>query len=287
MAVELKAYAVLGVAPGATVAEIKAAYRERARQIHPDRFAADPRRAQAAHEAFVELSAAFRSALAAAAAAAAATAAAQSSQSAAQSAVRAARADQLRSGRPGPVVPVQRNGSPQRGTGGRATPPPRAVPRPTVTPIRQDDPMLTLLTVPQRCARPWSAQALEVWALTVVPEARRHLSEARRLARASGVRSERHLTTATAHVLLTLTVNGLNGPRVMGVVNQLDAAYDALEIVLPREVVDRLPARVTTRRPVGEEPTEEPGRRLLAFCAAGGALAAITVWTEFFGFFAG
>lgn len=294
MAVEMKAYAVLGVAPGATVAEIKAAYRERARRIHPDRFADDPRRAQAAHEAFVELSAAFRTALAAAAAAAAATAAAQSSaqaaraaQSAAQSAARASRTSQLRTGRPNPVVPGQRSGSPRPGTGGRPTPPPRVVRRPTVTPIRQDDPVLTLLTVPQRCARPWSAHALEVWALTVVPEARRHLSEARRLARASGVRSERHLTTAAAHVLLTLTVNGLNGPRVMGVVNQLDAAYDALEIVLPREVVDRLPARVTAPRPVGEEPSQEPGSRLLAFCAAGGALAAITVWTEFFGFFAG
>jgi hypothetical protein len=286
MAVEMKAFAVLGVAPGATVAEIKTAYRERARQIHPDRFAADPRRARAAHEAFVELSAAFRTALAATAAAAAATAAAQSAAQSAVRAGRAARTAQVRSGRPSPVVPVQRNGSPASATGGGARPPSRTV-RPTVTPIRQDDPMLTLLTVPQRCARPWSAHALEVWALTVVPEARRHLSEARRIARAGGVRLERHLTTATAHVLLTLTVNGLNGPRVMGVATQLDAAYDTLEIVLPREVVDRLPARVTTRRPEVEAPAQEQGSRLLAFCAAGGAFAAITVWTEFFGFFAG
>jgi hypothetical protein len=147
--------------------------------------------------------------------------------------------------------------------------------------------MLTLLTVPQRCARPWSAQALEVWALTMVPEARRHLSEARRLARASGVASERHLTTATAHAMLTLTVDNLNGPRVMGVLSHLDLAYDALEIVLPREVVDRLPGRVTRPRPLGEAPEQEPGRRLLAFCAASGALAAITVWTQFFGFLGG
>jgi hypothetical protein len=146
--------------------------------------------------------------------------------------------------------------------------------------------VLTLLTVPQRCARPWSASALEVWALTVVPEARRHLPDARRLARASGVTSERHLTTATAHAVLTLTVNNLNGPRVIGVVGQLDLAYDALEIVLPREVVDRLPARITARRPADDLPPE-PGRRLLAFCAASGALAAATLWTRFFGFFAG
>ncbi len=277
----MRAYTVLGVAPDATVAEIRTAYRERARQIHPDRFADDPGRAQAAHEAFVELGDAARVAMATAVASAAAAAA---SRSAARSVTRS-------SGRPvappaGPVLPQQR----------RSTPPPRrqqraSAPagghRPTVTPIRQKDPVLTLLTVPQRCARPWSASALEVWALTVVPEARRHLSAARRIARASGVASERHLTTATAHALLTLTVNGLNGPRVMGVIGQLDAAYDALEIVLPREVVDRLPARVTARRPGDDQQTLEPDRRLLAFCAASGALAAATVWTHFFGFFTG
>lgn len=265
----MKAYTVLGVAPGATVAEIKAAYRERARRIHPDRFADDPRQARAAHEAFVELSAAFRAALSTAAANAAAAAAAQAA------ADQAAAARSRSSSRPSPSaqVPVQRRSVPQ--------------PRRTVAPVRQDDPLLTLLTVPQRCARPWPAHSLEVWALTVVPEARRHLSEARRIARASGVRSERHLTTATAHAVLTLTVNNLNGPRVMGVVGQLDLAYDALEIVLPRGVVDRLPARVTARRPVGAGPEQEPGRRFLAFCAATGALAAVTVWTQFFGFFAG
>ena len=251
-----KAYTVLGVAPGATVAEIKAAYRERASLIHPDRFADDPQRARAAHEAFVELSAAFRSALAAA------TAAAQRTPAPAPA--------------PRPVVPQQRK-----------APRPAAQQRPVVAPVRQNDPMLTLLTVPQRCARPWSAQALEVWALTVVPEARRHRAEARRLARACGVSAERHLTTATAHALLTLTVNNLNGPRVIGVVGHLDAAYDALEIVLPREVVDRLPARVTARRPGSDDPATEPGRRLLAFCAASGALAAATLWTQFFGLFTG
>jgi hypothetical protein len=153
-----------------------------------------------------------------------------------------------------------------------------------VTPARQSDPILTLLTIPQRCARPWSASALEAWALTVVPEARKHLGEAARIARRAGVTSERHLTTATAHVLLTLTVNGLNGPRVMPVASQLDPAYDALEIVLPRDVVDALPTRIT-RGPVDDLPTTDPGRTLLAFCAASGALAAATAWTHFFGFF--
>ena len=147
--------------------------------------------------------------------------------------------------------------------------------------------MLVLLTVPQRCARPWSAHSLEVWALTLVPDARRHLAEAKRLARGSGVASQRHFTTATAHALLTLTVNGLNGPRVMGVVGHLDLAYDALEIVLPREVVDRLPARVTALGPVGREPAQAPGQRLLAFCAAGGALAGLAAWTQLFGFLGG
>ena len=281
----MKAYTVLGVAPGATVAEIKAAYRERARQIHPDRFADDPRRAQAAHEAFVELSAAFRVALATSAATAAASAAARSAAQSAQAASRSGRSSQAgRTAAPRPArAPIVPHLPQQR----RSAPHPRVVQRPTVAPIRQDDPMLTLLTVPQRCARPWSAHALEVWALTVVPEARRHLSEAKRVARASGVASQRHFTTATAHAVLTLTVDNLNGPRVMGVFGHLDLAYDALEIVLPREVVDRLPARVTTPRPLGEAPAQEPGRRLLAFCAASGALAGIAVWTQLFGYLGG
>lgn len=264
----MKAYTVLGVAPGSTVAEIKAAYRERARKIHPDRFADDPRRAQAAHEAFVELSAAFRSALAASAAVTASRSASQAQ----SSHLEKGPAGGLGAQRPasstrtqGPVVPHQ----------GR-----------TVQPARESDPMLALLTVPQRCAHQWPAHALEVWALTVVPEARQHLGEARRLARAAGVTSERHLTTATAHALLSLTVNGLNGPRVMGVLGQLNAAYDALEIVLPRDVVDRLPERLSARRAL-EDAQDEPSRPLLALFAACGALAAATAWTNFFGFFAG
>ena len=264
----IKAYTVLGVAPGATVAEIKTAYRDRARVIHPDRFADDPQRAQAAHDAFVELNTAFRSALAAAAPA----------------------TQRMPAHAPGAPVPTQRRSVPPHKPAPRPAPSARAgrPQRPTVAPVRENDPMLTLLTVPQRCASPWSAQALEVWALTVVPEARRHQGEARRIARASGASSERHLATATAHALLTLTVSNLNGPRVIGVVGQLDAAYDALEIVLPRDVVDRLPVRVTARRPGGDDqPAAEPGRRLLAFCAASGALAAATVWTQFFGFFTG
>ena len=266
----MKAYTVLGVAPGATVAEIKAAYRERARMIHPDRFADDPRRAQAAHEAFVELSAAFRSALAASAATAASRASSQS---------RASQVKERPAGTPGAQRPAPRAQRPR-------VQPPVPQQRRTVTPSRDSDPMLTLLTLPQRCAHQWPAQALEVWALTVIPEARPHLAEARRIARASGVTAERHLTTATAHVLLSLTVNGLNGPRVMGVLGQLNAAYDALEIVLPRDVVDRLPARLSARSALEDGP-EEPSRPLLTLFAALGALAAAAAWTDAFGFFVG
>jgi hypothetical protein len=255
------AYRVLGVAPGATAAEIKTAYRERARVIHPDRFTDDPRRAEAAHDAFVELSAAFRTALATTAAMTASTTAR----------VRVAQAR----------VPAQGVGVPQqRGTGTTRTAT-TAMQAPKVT---QDDPMLTLLTVPQRCGAPWASHALEVWALTVVPEARQHLAQASRIARASGITSQRHLTTATAHVLLTLTINGMNGPRVMGVLGKLDAAYDALEIVLPSETVDRLPARVTAARPGHDD---EPPRGMLALFALTGAVAAASAWTHFFGFFAG
>jgi hypothetical protein len=271
----MEAYTVLGVAPGATAAEIKAAYRERARMIHPDRFADDPRRAKAAHDEFIELSAAFRSALATSAAMAQQEVLRTEKQQEQQPARRSTSKPSTR-----PAPPTQPAASP------RLQP---VVPqqRRTVKPARDTDPMLTLLTLPQRCARPWSAQALEVWALTVVPEARQHVAEAKKVARASGVKSERHLTTATAHVLLTRTVNGLNGPRVIAVAGQLDAAYDALEIVLPREVVDRLPVRLTARRPTDEPSTDEPGRALLSFCAAAGALAAATAWTQLFGFFGG
>jgi hypothetical protein len=278
----MEAYSVLGVAPGATVAEIKAAYRERARVIHPDRFADDPRRALAAHEAFVELSAAFRSALGTSAA----LAQEQVQRTEKQQAQQPARRSSSESA--GQQSERQVPGAQRPGGAGSARVQPE-VPRQrrTVSPARETDPMLTLLTLPQRCARSWSAQALEVWALTVVPEARQHVAEARKTARAAGVSSERHLTTATAHVLLTRTVNGLNGPRVIAIAGQLDGAYDALEIVLPREVVDRLPLRLTARRASDEVSDDEPGRALLAFCAAAGALAAATAWTQLFGFFAG
>lgn len=45
-------YRVLGLAPGATLDEVKAAWRQKMRETHPDRFAADPdAEARAHHEA--------------------------------------------------------------------------------------------------------------------------------------------------------------------------------------------------------------------------------------------
>ena len=57
---------ILGVAPGATREQLRDAYRERARVLHPDRHVRpDGTVPQAANEAFCELSEAFRQALAA------------------------------------------------------------------------------------------------------------------------------------------------------------------------------------------------------------------------------
>jgi hypothetical protein len=119
-------------------------------------------------------------------------------------------------------------------------------------PRRDADPLLALLTTPQRSRVQWSAEALEVWALTLVPAARRHLADARRHAVLAGAADLRRLTAATAHALLTLTASGslkgATGRRLDALDQHLAAAYDALERELPPAVVDRLPARRTNVR---------------------------------------
>jgi len=52
-------YALLGVAPGASATELKAAYRDLAKVWHPDRFAHDPRLQQKAQEKLKEINDAY------------------------------------------------------------------------------------------------------------------------------------------------------------------------------------------------------------------------------------
>jgi hypothetical protein len=204
-------FVVLGVPRGATVEEVRAAYRTRARRLHPDRHRRGDGTVPAqAHEAFCDLAAAY------------------------EQAVRAARSRQPAPAGPPAVLPAQRQ-------------PGAATPRPGVAPARQADPLLALLTAPQRSRAAWSTVALEVWALTLVPTARRHLAEARQAAVAAGAADLRRLTAATAHAVLTLTVSaglpGVPGRRLEPLEDHLGSAYDALERELPPAVVDRLPQR--------------------------------------------
>jgi hypothetical protein len=219
-------YAVLGIPRYATIEEIKSAYRERARFLHPDRHVREDGTVPVAvQEAFIRLHTAFRSALSRATAA--------------------------------PVtVPQQRAAAPA----GRTAPAPRRTsPAPAPAPLRRpsplgggavvDDPVLTLLTLPQRCGASWSDEALETWALTVVPAARKHLAEARRTAEAAGATSRRHRPVATVQALLTLTLAGMKPARwAKPLCDHLATAYDTLEASLPTAVLDELPPRMVVRR---------------------------------------
>lgn len=261
-------FRILGIGPEATRAEIKAAYRRRARALHPDlrliqgglseesdRPPAEPMAAEDAAAALTELTEARRRALAWRAETDRAAAGAHPGHSSLASPASAAPA----------AVPEQR--SPQPEPAAR----PSAMGR---TPTRDDDPMLALLTLPQRCSGVWPSEALEVWALSLVPAARLHLAEAVRAAEDAGAVTPRHRTAAAAHALLTLTLRERGGSRrrFAAVDPHLAAAYAAAERDLPATLVDRLPAKPDRTRP-------RSGTTLLA--AVGGALAGgLVVWLD-------
>jgi hypothetical protein len=266
----LKDFELLGLRPGATGDEIKAAYRSRVRELHPDvHTQSDGTIPPGTTDAFLELTEARRRALAVAGATSAAVFAQTRSSQARSS---QARSSQTRSSQP-------RSSQTRSGTGSATSA--GATPFPTQrrgsasgrTPTRDDDPMLTLLTVPQRCAGAWSAAALEVWALTVVPAARGNLAEARAVVESAGVVLPRHRTVATAHVILTLTLAGRTARRFAPLADRLVPAYHALERELPTSMVGRLPARVTQVGP--------PGRPTTVVAAAAGLVAGgLVVWAD-------
>jgi hypothetical protein len=214
----MNAFNVLGVPVDATPEEIRAAYRRLARDLHPDRHVrADGTVPAEVHESFCELNRAVDVAL---------------------------KAQSV------PVEPVVAS----------PTPPTGAVPRqrraePAVSaasaarrPARFVDPVLALLTVPRSGGHAWTDAELEFWALTLVPVARTHEAEARRLARAAGAATVHQQTLATAHALLTLSLRGRAGAKAHRVRGALPAAYAALEADLPATVVARLPRPVVTPR---------------------------------------
>jgi hypothetical protein len=111
--------------------------------------------------------------------------------------------------------------------------------------------MLLLLTLPRDCRERWSTEELEVWALTLVPSARRHLVDARVLVARLRLTQERHQAAATAHVLLGRTLTRSPSRRFRVLAHRLPSAYSALERQLPGAVLDRLPPPVDVPRSSG------------------------------------
>ena len=230
----MNAYSVLGVTETASRAEIRTAYRARARELHPDLHRRPDGTVPAqAETAWLELTEALHTALAAAAAVPALPSGLMPRQ-------RGAAAAPPRQVAPRQVAPRQvapRQVAPRRPTVEPSVP---RVPR---------DPMLLLLTLPRECRDEWAAEELEVWALTLVPAARKHLTRARRLVDQLGLVNERHRAAATTHVLLTLTLTLHPARRLRVLAHRLPAAYAVLERQLPLVVVDQLPPRASAWRP--------------------------------------
>ena len=215
----MSAHALLGVAVDASADEIKAAYRRRARELHPDRHVGpDGTITEEAHEAFCSLNRALDTALAVAALPASAP-------------------------RPGTSVGSAggRTGGRTDGRGPRSSVPPQ---RRCWDRVQHADAAHALLTLPARTSGEWSNEQIEMWALLVVPAGRRALAEAEAVAaRAAGVSDRQARITATAHVLLGLALTSL-GSRVELLADRVGPAYQALERGLPTPVVAALPARV-------------------------------------------
>jgi hypothetical protein len=123
-----------------------------------------------------------------------------------------------------------------------------AAPLPAQRPVphlaRRADPLATLLSLPRRCSARWTASALAAWALTLVPEARRHLGRAEDLAEMAGARTRDDFHLATVHAMVGLAFTGRTARRAAAVAPHLPQVYRLLEDDLPGRVVVRLRSAV-------------------------------------------
>ena len=216
------AYAVLGVRPDATAAQVRAAYRRRVQLLHPDRhMRPDGTVPQHVHEAFCQLGEAAEVALQACATGQRATPYVPR-----QRVSRHATAHPMTARRESPaaVMPSQRE---------------VATPAASRRPL---DPVAVLEALPRRCAAVWTVDELEFWHHHVLPKARQHLVRARTAADTAGPITGTDTTLATAHALLSSALSELSGRRLHPI--RLTTAYDLLEERLPRTVVAGLPPRV-------------------------------------------